>query len=327
MTNKMWWLVWAAVAATAQMMGPHGRMMGVLPKAIESKTNPLTPEKVELGRMLFYETRISKSGKLSCNSCHALDRYGVDGERVSVGHNGQRGTRNSPTVYHAAGHIAQFWDGRVVDVEEQAAGPMMNPVEMAMGSAEEAEKVLRSLRGYREAFGKAFPGEAEPVTLANAAKAIGAFERTLVTPSRWDRFLEGDRTAITEQERRGHHTFMHTGCASCHNGVYVGGRMFQKLGVERPWPDQTDVGRMAVTKARSDEMVFKVPSLRNVEKTGPYFHNGSAARLEEAVRLMARHQLNVELSGAETADVVAWLKTLTGELRQDHLRKPKLPAE
>jgi len=305
--------------------GMHGRMMGKLPDSIPSPTNPLTPAKIDLGRMLFYEPRLSKGHDVSCNSCHSLDNYGVDGKRVSTGFQGQLGGRNSPTVYNAAGHLAQFWDGRAADVEEQAKGPVLNPVEMAMASDAEVVATLRAIPGYRAAFQKAFPASSEPITFDNMALAIGAFERKLVTPSRWDRFLNGDSAAITQEEMAGHHEFMHQGCASCHNGAYVGGRMFQKLGVEQPWPISTDLGRIEVTKNAADRMVFKVPSLRNVEKTGPYFHSGTVATLPEAVRLMGQHQLGVKLEDRQVSQIIAWLKTLTGEIPLDYIRRPKLP--
>ena len=306
-------------------MGMHGRMMGALPEAMTSETNPITAAKADLGRMLFYDPRLSKSGTVSCNSCHSLTNYGVDGKRVSTGHEGQLGGRNSPTVYNAAGQIAQFWDGRAVDVEEQAKGPVLNPVEMAMSSEREVVAKLRAIAGYDAVFRSAFPAETQPVTFDNMARAIGAFERKLVTPSRWDRFLKGDRSAITEEEMSGHHEFMHGGCASCHNGAYVGGRMFQKLGAEKPWPVTTDLGRMEVTKSATDRMVFKVPTLRNVEKTGPYFHDGRVSTLAEAVRLMGEHQLGTKLSDRQIKQTVAWLGTLTGEIPMEYIKAPVLP--
>ncbi len=317
----------ATVAALAQMgMGMH-RMMGAVPAQMESTANPITPAKVELGRMLYFDPRLSKDRDVSCNSCHDLASYGVDNKPVSTGHRGQTGARNSPTVYHAAGHFTQFWDGRAADVEEQAKGPVLNPVEMAMTSGEEVEVRLRAVRGYTDAFARAFPGETQPVTFDNAARAIAAFERKLVTPSRWDKFMKGERAALTAEEFEGHHEFMHTGCATCHNGPYVGGRSFQKLGAEKPWPDSSDTGRYGVTKAATDRMMFKVPSLRNVEKTGPYFHNGKVATLDEAVRLMGEHQLNAKLTPAQIKSIAAWLRTLTGELPQELIRPPKLPAD
>jgi cytochrome c peroxidase len=321
-------ILWLACSTFAQGPGPggmHGRMMGQLPPVMESAANPLSDAKIDLGRMLFYDPRLSQGKDVSCNSCHDLARYGVDGEPVSTGHRGQKGNRNSPTVYHAAGHIAQFWDGRAPTVEEQAKGPVLNPVEMGMASAADVEKTLRAIPGYVAAFRRAFPGSAEPVTFDNAAIAIGAFERKLVTPSRWDRFLAGDNSALNSEEFAGHHEFMHGGCATCHNGPYVGGRMFQKLGAERPWPRSGDLGRFSVTKQESDRMVFKVPSLRNVAQTGPYFHDGQVAQLADAVRLMGEHQLNTRLSDAQVNRIVAWLQTLTGELPRAYIQPPALP--
>lgn len=324
-------VVTAIMSAFAAAQGPrrcgagHCRMMGTLPESMISEANAVTAAKTDLGRMLFYDPRLSRNRDVSCNSCHDLQRYGVDGKPVSTGHDGQKGTRNSPSVYHAAGHIAQFWDGRAADVEEQAKGPVLNPVEMAMSSGDEVVERLRAIPGYVAAFRSAFPNDTEPVTFDNMARAIGVFERKLVTPSRWDRFLQGDRSAITSEEMNGHHEFMHRGCATCHNGAYIGGGMFQRLGTERPWPSTTDLGRIGVTKATTDRMVFKVPSLRNVEKTAPYFHDGKVTHLEEAVRLMGRHQLDTELSQTQVRQIVAWLSTLTGEIPVDYVRPPQLP--
>jgi len=301
-------------------------MMGVLPESMPSESNPITQAKVDLGRMLFYDNRLSKSNDVSCNTCHDLANYGVDGKRFSTGHKQQLGGRNSPTVYNAAAHLAQFWDGRAASIEDQAKGPVLNPVEMAMESGDAVAARLRAIPGYVKAFRAAFPGQAEPVTFDNMALAIGAFERRLVTAgSRWDRFLQGDRRAITNEEMAGHHEFMHGGCATCHNGAYVGGKMFQKLGAEKPWPTTEDPGRIVVTKAASDRMVFKVPSLRNVAKTGPYFHDGSATALEEAVRRMGEYQLNSKLSDTQVTQIVAWLQTLTGDIPRKYIERPELP--
>jgi cytochrome c peroxidase len=296
-----------------------------LPAVIESKTNPITPEKIALGRMLYYEKRLSRNQDVACNTCHLLNSFGVDGERFSTGFKGQKGGRNAPTVYNAAGHIAQFWDGRAPDVEEQAKGPVMNPVEMAMPSQERVVTVLKSMPDYVRAFQKAFPREPDPVTFDNMAKSIGAFERKLVTPSRWDRFLRGNDAALTAEEKAGLARFTEAGCQSCHSGPFVGGRMYQKLGLAKSYPDKSDAGRYVVTKEPGDQMMFKVPSLRNVEKTGPYFHNGSAPSLEQAVRNMGEYQLNKKLSDEDTRLMVAWLKTLTGEPPKDYIKPPKLP--
>ena len=284
-----------------------------LPERFASEANPITPAKVELGRRLFFDTRLSLARGLSCNSCHGLDRFGVDGEKVSTGHKRQTGTRNSPSVYDAAGQVAQFWDGRAPDVETQATMPIRNPIEMAMPDETTVVKRLSAIPEYRRAFADAFPGLEAP-TFDAVGKAIGAFERTLVTPSRWDDFLRGNASALTDDEKLGFETFSNTGCPTCHNGALVGGGMFQKLGLVKPWPDTHDQGRYEVTKLDADRMVFKVPSLRNVAKTAPYVHDGSVATLDEAVRLMARHQLGKELADADVKRIVDFLGALTGKL-------------
>jgi len=304
---------------------PQLRIFGPLPAEIPSAANPLTPEKIALGRMLYYDPRLSRSQQVSCNTCHDLEKYGVDGEPTSEGHMGQRGDRNAPTVYNAAGHFAQFWDGRAATVEEQAKGPVLNPVEMAMPSEEYVLQVLKSMPQYVEAFKAAFPGQKDPVTFDNVALAIGAFERKLVTPSRWDKFLAGDASALTREELEGLQTFLEAGCQTCHMGVYLGGTMFQKLGLVKPWPKQSDTGRERVTKNPADRMMFKVPSLRNVTQTAPYFHDGSVASLEEAVRLMAEYELGKELTPAQVKSIVTWLGSLTGDVPRDYIRKPELP--
>ncbi len=296
------------------------------PAVMESGKHSITEAKISLGRMLFYETRLSKDQNISCNSCHDLANYGVDNLPVSQGHRGQKGRRNAPAVYHAAGHTIQFWDGRAADVEEQAKGPILNPVEMAMTNSGEAEQALRSIPVYARAFTKAFPGDKQPVTMENAARAIGAFERKLVTRSRWDRFLEGDTAALTGEEKTGFIAFYRAGCPSCHNGPYLGGRLYQKLGLVKAWPKQDDQGRFEITRQEHDRMVFKAASLRNVEKTAPYFHDGSVESLDQAVRLMAEHQVERPLTESETRMIVAWLKSLTGELPLDYIRPPAMPG-
>ena len=296
-----------------------------LPPVMDSAANPITEEKVVLGRMLYYDARLSKGQDVSCNSCHELSKYGVDNQPVSDGDKGQKGTRNSPTVYNAAGHFVQFWDGRAPTVEEQAKGPILNPVEMAMPDQKKVLAVLNSMPEYVAAFQKAFPGEKHPVTFDNLAKAIGVFERKLVTVSRWDKFLGGDRAALSDEEKAGLNKFLDAGCQNCHNGIYVGGSMFQKLGLARPWDNANDPGRFAVTKQEADRMVFKVPTLRNIEKTAPYFHDGSIATLEEAVRKMADHQLARTLNKEEADSIATFLKALTGELPTEYIKEPPLP--
>ena len=310
-----------AVAVDSARLG----IFKALPPVMDSAANPITEEKVALGRMLYYDPRLSKGQDVSCNSCHELSKYGVDNQPVSDGDKGQKGTRNAPTVYNAAGHFVQFWDGRAPTVEEQAKGPILNPVEMAMPNEKRALAVVDSMPEYVAAFQKAFPGEKNPVTFDNLAKAIGAFERRLVTVSRWDKFLGGDQAALTDAEKAGLNKFLDAGCQNCHNGIYLGGSMFQKLGLAIPWDNADDPGRFAVTKQEADRMVFKVPTLRNVEMTAPYFHDGSIATLDEAVRQMANHQLARTLSKAEADSIVTFLKALTGELPTEYIKEPPLP--
>jgi len=301
------------------------QMFKPLPDAVDSQKNPITEAKVNLGRMLYYEPRLSKNQDISCNTCHDLSKYGVDGQRVSDGHKGQKGTRNAPTVYNAAGHFVQFWDGRAPDVEEQAKGPVMNPVEMAMSSDKAVVAVLKSMPEYIDAFQKAFPTEKDPVTFENTARAIGAFERRLMTPSRWDKFLKGDQAALRNPEKAGFNKFMEAGCQACHAGTYLGGEVYQKIGMVKPYPDTSDAGRQAVTKDESDRLVFKVPSLRNIDKTGPYFHTGKVTTLEEAVKEMGEYQLGKQLKDDEIASIVTFMKTLTGEIPAEYIKPPQLP--
>ena len=296
-----------------------------LGEQFDSPKNTVTEQKVALGRMLFFDKRLSKDQDLSCNSCHPLDKYGSDHLPVSVGFAGKKGGRNAPTVYNAGGHIAQFWDGRAKDVEEQAKGPILNPIEMAMPSGKSVVIALKAIPGYVQAFQAAYPGQKDPVTFENAAKAIGAFERKLVTPSRWDEYLKGDQSVLTNDEKVGMEKFVTVGCTKCHLGTLVGGQKFEKLGQSVPWPDQSDLGRSKVTKYNSDDMVFKVPSLRNVAETAPYFHNGSADTLEKAVGMMAKHQLGVLLKDNEIASIVTFLKALTGTIPAEYIKEPKLP--
>jgi cytochrome c peroxidase len=292
--------------------------------ALEKDRSPRSAALVDLGRMLYYEPRLSSSGTVSCNSCHLLDKYGTTDTAVSTGVGGQRGKRNAPSTFHAAGHFTQFWDGRAATIEDQAKGPIVNMAEMGMKPAQ-AVAALAAIDGYRVAFAKAFPGEASPITFDNIALAIGGFERGLITPSRWDRYLGGDTTALTTEEKEGAKLFANVGCLVCHTGPYVGGSMFEKLGARNPWPTQGDRGRRGVTGNDADDMIFKVPSLRNVAQTGPYFHDGSAKTLGEAVLMMGHHQLGVELTPDEVRDLKAWLGSLTGEIPKDYIAKPVLP--
>ncbi len=288
------------------------RSFGPLPEVMAAKDNPVTPPKVALGRRLFHDPRLSAGGQISCATCHPLEHYGADGKPVSEGHAGQAGDRNSPSVYNAAGHFVQFWDGRAATIEEQAKGPILNPVEMAMPSADKVEALLRADPAYREAFAESFPGEESAVNFDNAALAIGAFERTLVTPSRWDAFLQGDAAALSPEEKQGFATFTDAGCPTCHRGVYVGGTMYSRLGIVKSWPDKTDLGRHRVTGHPRDRFVFKVPSLRNVTETAPYLHDGAVETLEETILVMGEYQLGTQLSKKEIREIATWLATLKG---------------
>jgi len=311
-------------AATAIDPAAASALFGALPGRFDSAANPATPEKIALGRMLYYDPRLSKNHDVSCNTCHDLSNAGVDHDTVSTGHRGQRGNRNAPTVYNAAGQLAQFWDGRAADVEEQARGPVLNPVEMAMPDPDAVVRVLRSMPAYVAAFKAAFPGEKDPVNYQNFGLAVGAFERGLVTPSRFDAYLAGDRSALSDTEQRGLATFVSTGCTACHNGVLVGGGSYQKLGTVQPY-STADPGRMKVTHADADRQVFKVPPLRNVARTGPYFHDGAIADLATAVRTMARVQLGRTLGDPEVASIVAFLGALDGRPPPDYVAPPRLP--
>ena len=300
-------------------------MFAPLPAQMEAKGQKVSDAKIALGRTLFYETLLSDGHDVSCNSCHALNGYGADGRRVSLGHDGRAGTRNAPTVYNAAGHTSQFWDGRAADVEAQAKGPILNPIEMGMPDSAAVLTHLRAMPAYVASFRAAFPGEAQPVNYDNVGNAIGGFERGLVTPGRWDTFLAGDSTALSGEEQQGLRTYLDAGCQSCHMGAYVGGDRFMKAGQANAWFSQADSGRYAVTKDPKDLFVFKVPSLRNIEKTGPYFHDGSVANLNEAVRLMAHHQLGKELAPAEVQSIATWLGSLSGEMPLQYIAFPQKP--
>ncbi len=273
--------------------------------------NQASKSKIALGKMLFFDTRLSKSNTISCNSCHNLALGGADNNSVSIGHGWQKGGRNSPTVLNSALHIAQFWDGRAKDVEEQAQGPILNPAEMGATEDLVLER-LSSIPEYVTLFRKAFPGEA-PLTYKNVANAIGAFERTLITPSRFDDFLKGDSNALTEQEKDGLALFMEKRCSICHKGMLVGGGTFMRFGIMRnPW-ELKDRGRIEVTGKDSDMFMFKVPSLRNVALTYPYFHNGSVWNLDQAVKIMGWVQLGKRITTAEAQSIVTFLKSLTGK--------------
>lgn len=280
------------------------------------------PAMVELGKKLYFDPRLSKSGFISCNSCHNLSMGGTDNLTTSVGHNWHQGPINSPTVLNSSLNVAQFWDGRAADLKEQAGGPIANPGEMGF-THELAVNVVQSIPGYVSEFKKVFG--VEKVDIDKITKAIAAFEETLVTPnSRFDKWLKGDKKALTKQELAGYQLFKESGCVACHNGPAVGGNSFQKMGLVEPYKTNNPAeGRVAVTGADADRFNFKVPTLRNVELTYPYFHDGAALTLSDAVDTMGRIQLGKKFTPEENAKIVAFLKTLTGE--QPNFKLPQLP--
>lgn len=305
-------LLFLGLNATAQDNSWKGAFQP-LPDVATSTEHPSSAPKIALGKSLYMDTRLSKNDKLSCNSCHNLDTFGVDNEPTSPGHEGKRGGRNSPSSFNAALHVAQFWDGRAKDVEAQALGPVLNPIEMGMESDAAVVAKLKKDPKTVAAFKEAFPGEKDPLTYHNIGEAIGAFERTLITPSRFDAFLKGDDAALTDAEKAGGKLFVQTGCTACHMGATLGGQIYQKLGLVKDYPTE-DLGRFEVTKNEADKKFFKVPSLRNVAKTGPYFHDGSVKTVEEAVSKMAEYQLGKNLSQDEVASIVTFLNSLTGTI-------------
>lgn len=294
-------------------------MFSTLPLMAENAANPITDVKVALGKKLYFDKQLSKDGNISCNSCHNLETYGVDNLPNSPGDAGKNGDRNSPTVLNAALHSTQFWDGRAKDVEEQAGMPILNPIEMAIPSKQFLVDRLSKIAEYKKMFADAFNGDENALNYDNLQKAIAAFERKLITPSRFDDYLQGNSKALTVKEKKGLSTFINVGCTSCHNGSALGGNSIQKFGVFGNYWDYTksqkiDDGKFNVTKQEADKYMFKVPSLRNIEKTAPYFHDGSVSDLSRAVEIMAKTQLNYELNKEEKENLVAFLKSLTGEV-------------
>ncbi len=300
----------------------HKALFQPLPKYLENSENKFSSEKIDLGRMLYYDPRLSKNQEISCNSCHQLDKYGVDGLAYSPGHQGQLGGRSSPSTYNAALHIAQFWDGREPDVEAQAKGPVLNPIEMAMPSEDAVVDVLKSIPDYKGYFDAAFPeSKKNSVTYDNMAKAIGAFERKLITPAPIDAFLKGDNQALTNAQKKGMNKFIEVGCATCHNGPAFGGNSYMKLGLVSQWPHSNDPGR----ESSGQKHWFKVASLRNITETAPYSHNGAIKTLPEMVDNMAKYQLGRQLSKEDIASIVDFLGALKGEIPHDYIKEPKLP--
>ncbi|MGY1531436.1 cytochrome-c peroxidase [Luteimonas sp. A649] len=318
----------AAGASADTLRTTAAAMFGTIPEVVEElRGQPLSDDQVELGRMLFFDPRLSRSHLITCNTCHSMGTGGADNVPASIGHGWQRGPRNSPTVLNAVFNAAQFWDGRAADLAEQAKGPVQASVEMN-STPELVVETLRSIPQYVERFGTAFPGQADAVSFDNMALALEAFEATLVTPhSRFDRWVLGDDAAIDATERKGLELFVSSGCASCHNGRNFGGQAYFPFGViERPGADilpEGDKGRFEVTATATDEYVFRASPLRNVELTAPYFHSGQVWDLEQAVAIMGNAQLGRELNAEEASAIAAFLRTLTG--RQPTVEYPILP--
>jgi cytochrome c peroxidase len=308
-----------------------GRTFGPLPKVMASARNPISPEKIELGKMLFYEKRISADGTVSCSKCHPFSLYAADGLRKAIGNRCKINPRNAPTVLNAAAQISAHWIGNRTDVEDQAKQAVIGPPSFGMPSYADVENRLKAIGGYARPFKEAFPDDKDPITVDNFAEAVGAFERTLVTPSPFDDYLAGNPQALGERERKGLDAFMGMGCSGCHSGAYIGGQKYAKFGLLEPYwqytkSEEIDEGRFVVTKDESDKYVFKVPVLRNVARTAPYFHDGSVDELRTAEYIMGKIQLGRELSKEELEDIDAFLQSLTGRIPDDALRVPLLPS-
>lgn len=309
-----------SLTAAAEDLRAKAKAAGLeaIPYGVQKVTdNPVTHEKIELGKMLFFDPRLSASGVISCNTCHNLGTGGDDNLPTSVGHGWQMGPRNSPSVYNAVFNKAQFWDGRAEDLKAQAKGPVQAGVEMA-STPDAVVATLNSMPEYRERFVRSFPGEADPVTFENMAKAIEAFEVTLVTPNApFDQWLEGNDGALSDDEKAGLGLFIDRGCTACHGSVNLGGQAYFPFGlIKRPGADilpPNDKGRFEVTKTATDEYVFRAAPLRNIALTAPYFHSGQVWDLKQAVAVMGTAQLGMELSDDEVEKITRFLTTLTGE--------------
>lgn len=301
--------------ADSLLLATANRYFATLPQAAD----PNTPLAL-LGKKLYYDESFSANGAMSCNTCHPIHNYGVDNERTSPGHDGTRGTRNSPTTFNAYFHVAQFWDGRSPDLADQAKGPVLNPVEMGLQKPEDVVSIIKKSDEYNQMFAQAFPESQDQVTFDHFALAIAEFEATLATPAAIDAFLSGAVDQLDNQQKEGLSLFIETGCIACHIGPGLGGNMMQRFGlVHGPYWEFTgseikDLGKAEVTGNEADQHVFKSPSLRNIEKTAPYFHDGSVESLEEAIRIMAFTQLGKELTDEQINTLIAFFKSLTGEI-------------
>jgi len=325
-----------AADTEGQLLERARQIFRPLPHTVHVDDYPHSAARVELGRKLFFETRVAVDGRTGCVSCHNPAFHGADSLPLSVGVNGQRLPRNAPTVFNTPLLVAQHYGGNRVSVEEQAMKALTSPLAYGNKSFEEAEARMRAL-GYQNLFDEAFPNEKDAVNAENWATAIGAYERTLLTPAPFDRYLKGDTRAISADAKAGLDKFMSYGCAGCHNGSTVGGQSFQKFGlteeywkatgsVEMPQLQGRDKGKFHDTGKEEDMWVFKVPQLRNVAMTPPYFHDGSVATLNDAVRVMARVQLGRQLNDEDVKQIVAFLGTLTGEVPKQFAQAPQLPV-
>lgn len=312
-----------AASAADALRKRAAEQIGKLPAKMPAPKGE-TAIQAELGKMLYFEPRLSANQGISCNSCHNLAAGGTDNLPFSIGHEAKRGGRSAPTVLNAGFQLAQFWDGRAPSLEAQAVGPITNPVEMAMYSGKEVLAVLNSMPEYRTAFEKAFGAKSDAVSMPNVGRALAAFERTLVSRGRFDTWLAGNDKALSAQEKKGLEAFLDTGCAACHTGPNFGGQMYQKFGVVKPAPTNGDEGRFTVTKVESDRLLFKVPMLRDAARTAPYFHDGSVWSLEEAIKIMADVQLGIDLQADKVADIATFLRALPGTT--PGVKPPTLPA-
>jgi cytochrome c peroxidase len=303
------------------LMSRANRFFEPLPETMPGSEND-TAEHIALGKKLFFEKRLSINDTQSCASCHILEKgfAGVDNLPTSPGARGEQGTRNSPTVLNSGWQDSQFWDGRAEDLVEQAKGPILNPIEMGMPDEKTVVQKIQGIAEYQSVFEKVFPGDKPAISYQNIAEAIAAFERTLMTPGRFDDFLNGDAKALSETEQRGLKAFLKVDCKSCHDGKLLGGETYEPLGKENPYENQTDQGIYTVTKDENDRMLFKVSSLRNVALTAPYFHDGKIETLEQAVRKMGKLQLNEELSDQQVSDITSFLKALTDKKREHYVK-------
>lgn len=316
----------------ADLISLARQMFGVLPAQMASAKNPITPEKVTLGKILFYEPRISADGTVSCSKCHPMGLYAADGLPMAIGNSCKTNPRNAPTVLNAAAQISAHWIGNRTSVEDQAKQALIGPPSFGMPAYDSAMKVLKSIQGYGPLFIATFPKDTNPITAENFSLAVGAFERTLVTPGPFDTFAKGDAAALNSKQINGMRAFISEGCKDCHNGAYFGGQLYKKFGLAGPYwtytkSRSTDLGRFIVTGDENDKYVFKVPVLRNVAMTAPYFHDGSVASLTDAIDIMAKTQLRKTISQNEIKDIVAFLGSLTGNIPAHALELPVLPAK